>query len=125
MESGYGRGTVKFIRVLGLYLRLDRMVALEPAANNQTKLSRISINGLYVRMSPQKRVKSENQPLSNLRMSYSFYGKIENEPPRCFIKFEMSSCLYFSKFKLIFRHVNIWFILMYPIGLILLATACM
>ena len=37
METGYGRGSVKFIRVQECNLRLDRMVALAPAANNQTK----------------------------------------------------------------------------------------
>ena len=53
-----------------------------------------------MRMGPVKRVKIENQPLINLRTRYSFYGKIENEPPRRFIKFEMSSCVAFVKFKL-------------------------
>ena len=37
METVYGRGSVKFIRVQNLYLRQDRMVALVPPAKNQTK----------------------------------------------------------------------------------------
>ena len=52
--------------------------------------SRVSIYDYKMRMGTQTRYKFENQPFINLRTSYSFYSKIENEPPRRFIKLRMS-----------------------------------